>query len=142
MIPPALFNASSERESLIAAWQALGNTQPLCEEAQTLCLNFMRMNGFNGPSRDSTNDQAEQPATSASKSSHESALLLPPQRYVRRAHSGNRAPPMGPSKPTEVTDVLEPSEKGWTNVAPDGPTDGHQSAICEGMDEVSLDGNA
>ena len=141
MASPSLFSASSERESLIAAWQALGNSQPLCEETQTLCLNFMRMNGFNGPPRDRTNDQAEQPeltATSASTYSHELIPLLPPQRYVRQTHRGNRAPPMGPSKPTEDTDVSKPSDNGCTNVAPDGPTDDPHNAIREGVDELSL----
>ena len=141
MASPSLFSASSERESLIAAWQALGNSQPLCEEAQTLCLNFMRMNGFNGPPQDSTIDQAGQQeliAARANAYSNDVIPLLPPQRYVRQTHRGKRAPPMGPSEPTEVTDVVKPSNNGWSNVAPDGPTDGHQNAIRERLDELSL----
>jgi hypothetical protein len=118
---------SREREALIAAWQALGTSQPLCEELQNLCLTHMR---------DRTTDTAVLTMRVANPSNQESAPLLPPQRYTRRSRSSNIAPPKGPSKPTEATDTIKPSDIEWTNVAPDGPTDGHQNAFREDMDKV------
>ena len=128
---------SSERESLIAAWQALGASQPLCEELQTLFLIHMRRS--NGPPRDTTTNNAALPETRAFSSSQESSPLLPPQRYTRRARSSNGAPPMGPSQPTGVTDAMKPSGIDWANVAPApvGPTDKSQDALLrEEMDRV------
>uniref|UniRef100_A0A7S0R134 Uncharacterized protein n=1 Tax=Cryptomonas curvata TaxID=233186 RepID=A0A7S0R134_9CRYP len=128
--------SSSERESLIAAWQALGASQPLCEELQTLCLIHMRR--CNGPPRDMATENAAHPETRMFLSSQESSTLLPPQRYTRRARSSNMAPPMGPSKSTGVTDITKPSAIDWTNAAPapHGPTDGHHDALREEMDQV------
>ena len=123
----------AERESLIAAWQALGASHPLCEELQTLCLIHMRR--CNGPPRDMTTDNAALPESSMLLSTQEGSALPPPQRYTRRARSSNRAPPMGPSKSLGVT---QQSGIDWTNVAdaPHGPTDGHHNASREEMDQV------
>jgi hypothetical protein len=37
-----------------------------------------------------------------------------------------------------VTDIIKPSDKEWTKVAPEGPKDGHENALLDEIDRVFL----
>jgi hypothetical protein len=65
------------RESLLEAWQAIGATEPLCHEMQSLCLMYI----IKSPASDKT-------ASVATKSCRDTACALdsmppPPQRRIR-----------------------------------------------------------
>ena len=140
MESPAAPASSSEREALIAAWQTLGASQPLCHELQNLLLMHMRR-ASRSSQRDSTtsNTAATRAAGPPNRTSGDG---VPPQRYTRRARSVGE-PPAGPSKPAEVTEpaIAKPSDLEWANVAPGGPAGGRQRALCEDMDRVFRDIN-
>ncbi len=132
--------STSDRENLIAAWQALGTSQPLCTELQNLCLLHMRRVSRLPHVR--TDDNAAIVANTStiepSPSNRGSGVLLPPQRFARRARNSNVAPPVGPFKPVEVAQpVHKPADMEWANV-PDGPTDGHQDELRDEMDQTFL----
>jgi hypothetical protein len=122
--------AHGDRETLIAAWQALGSSQTLCDELQNLCLMHLSRMGRIVNAASSSNSTSNQPNTSDQRV----FALPPPQRFTRRARISTSQPPAGPSTPFEPVILKRGGEELSFEVhvvVPDGPTDEQYPTFCE-----------
>ncbi len=77
----------SDRESLLAAWEAIGPSQPLCIEAQDLLLAYFQHVESHGE------ETARMNVSAAQTMDHP---LPPPARFVRLQRTSKK-PPSGPA---------------------------------------------
>ena len=111
---------SLRRESLLAAWQAIGPAQHLTDELQSLLLTYMN--------RSSTGLEHGTTCIKLPLNTNtRKGPIPPPQRFLRRTRNGDSAP-AGPSKAiehltTNAYSCLESERLNgcWQLVAPDGP---------------------
>ncbi len=91
-------DAPHDRESLLAAWEAIGPSQPFPDELQGLCLAYFKS------SKQHDNSETNGVMTPTEDEEFHS----PPTRYVRQLRANKRAPP-GPVRVEDCADLLTES---------------------------------
>jgi hypothetical protein len=137
---------SYTRESLLADWQAIGPSQPLTGELQTLLLLYINRTGSASAHGTTDINQQVYPTARYGPIPPIQSSAPPPQRFQRRARN-HHSTPAGPCKPIEEwtwTTINAPSylESGkgkdsWQLAVPTGPTnDCSQSTFGRDLDPV------
>ena len=129
----------SDRESLVAAWQALESPHPLCDELQSLMLIYIRRISC-ATCVPNINAAISLQDLTDSEKRDDSRPSPPPQRFTRRSRSHHSNAPAGPTQPLEPASL----QACWhsAGAACTGRSDGRAAAaMCRRRPSRYLDKN-